>query len=326
MPRPLDPDQGRARQVPMVNDSSDSCTRGIPADLRSALADRAVLSSADVAGGLRMKGLRGLLLGLVLACLPSLALAEQEVWVAYTDGVIDIAPDGSVEAFEVKESLGKNVDAFIERQVEDWKFQPVIENGQPIPVRGKAYLTLHGIGGGGKSMQVSIAEARFYELAAGSHEALESVGNDFPPPGYPPRAFEAGVGANVLAIVRISRDGEVVDVEMERTDLRYRERGRTEKKSDLHATYFEDAIRRVVPSWRVNPRNVNFDASGQARVRIPVNFDLGMRWGLLVSIDGPALDEPDGGEAKIAEFAMAGMPTSDRIALRTELNPASSGG
>ena len=262
---------------------------------------------------------------LVLLAWLSLPASANEVWQAKGSGVIDIASDGSVTGFRLDDSLGNEMDAFVGQQVEAWRFEPVIEGGQAIPVQAKVYLTLQAVPKG-ETMQVRVTDAMFFELVesatGGEPEVRESTKVRMPPPAYPPKVLKASAGGTVVLVLDISRDGRVANAEVERLDVIAESFVRSSESRKL-AGDLERAVRAVLPEWRFRPERLDFNEEGIARVRVPVSFGVGgMVWGRLYSVIQPPVREaePEAG-MEVADFDMAGKMASPRISLETALEP-----
>lgn len=261
--------------------------------------------------------LRAILLCLLLMWLPASALAGNETWVANTTGYIDIAADGSVAAFQLVESLGSDVDRMIRRQVDTWRFKPVIEDGQAIPIRARVSLELQAVPSG-QLTKISISEAQFFEVRPGSRDKAiaSSLAIRMAPPSYPPQAQVAGLMGKVVLVLRISDQGKVVGAEVERLDL-LAQSALSDRQVREHARQFEAAARSVLPQWRFRAEEIGIQ-NGVARVRVPIAFTLdGVIWGRWhAAVQAPARG-PDG--PAIVDLGAGGGPTSTRIALLTEL-------
>lgn len=268
---------------------------------------------------------RGVILFFALVLMSPASLAADEIWMARTDGVIEIAADGAVADFRLNKSVGAEVNDMIVRQVNAWRFEPVVENGQAIPVRADVDLELHARRSDGR-MLVHVADASFYEIVPETAAGGSGGRNDLQPPRYPTDAAYAGVLADVVVVATLSTDGKVVDAEIERTSLRTTSFMRSgDRKRRVGA--FERAVLAVLPRWTFRTAGREFNSQGFARVRVPVHFMLdGVNWGRLYVVEHQPTSAPAGqDEPAIADVDASGRGTSPRIALHTELQRLSDG-
>lgn len=264
--------------------------------------------------------LRGLIWLLVFTLASPLAVASDEIWMARANGQIDIAADGSVAGFELAGSVGAEVDELIQRQVDAWRFEPVIESGQAVPVQASVYLKLHAVPSGGR-MQVHVADARFYEIVERAASSSQGDGSGhYPPPRYPNRPHLDGVMAEVITVFTVDMDGKMVDADVERIELQTTAsmRGGDRKR---YLEQFERSVLSAASEWRFRTDDLDFSKTGVARVRMPVTFNLdGLAWGrLFVDDRSQPPTAPQDDRPAIADLDSSGGRTSPRIALLTEL-------
>ncbi|WP_028919265.1 energy transducer TonB [Pseudoxanthomonas suwonensis] len=255
----------------------------------------------------------------LLACtaMAGTALAAPgDVWTAHARGIIEVAADGTVQSYTVEQSVGAKVDAALKQHVSGWRFEPVIENGQAIPVRARAEMVLKAtIGADGNSAEMAVEKADFYELLADSNRLLLHEGVRIPPPRYPPAAAQAGVAADVAMVVTVDGTGRVVGAEVERIDLRS-EVERAPKAAATYAREFQSVVRRVVSRWQLNPKALQYEG-GLARTRVPVAFQLeGMTWARRQTVVEP---KPLADGPAIANMSASGDIASPRLVLQHEL-------
>jgi|GEM_PF-2842042 len=263
-----------------------------------------------------------LLSGLALLALSSGVLAAAEVWVTGTSGTIEVGADGTVESFKLSGSVGDEIDRVLERRIREWRFEPVVENGQPVPVQARVELTLHAIPAGKGDMAVQIVDAKFFESREGDggRGAPPAPKSHLPPPYYPKKAAAAGVMANASMVVTVDREGRPVSDVVESLDLRTAAFVRA-NDADKYARQFEAAIRSAMKDWKVVTDDLAF-TDGTARVRIPVNFYLsGRTWGRLQAVVRPGQQDQGAGADAITDMSAGGAQASKRIALLTQLDP-----
>ncbi len=101
-----------------------------------------------------------------------------------------------------------------------------------------------------------VVEAYTTELASKPPQLL-----DGPPPKFPEAAKKAGVGAEVVVLLRVTADGTVDSVTVD-------------VKSKSHAEDFEKAVRDVCYKWRFNPAKTEDAKLRKAWVKTKIQFKL----------------------------------------------------
>jgi hypothetical protein len=270
-----------------------------------------------IADAWRLVASRALLLGMVLLGVSSGADAANEVWVAHASGTIQVAADGTVESFQMEDSVGTEIVRVLEHRIRDWRFEPVIENGSAVPVKATVEMTLRAVPAGKGGMNVNLVAAQFFEQAASSDGGNGAAKSRLPPPHYPRKAAAAGVMADLQVVVSVTQDGDATGAEIESLDLRTMSYVRP-AEAGKYAQQFEAAIRSALPEWKVRTDDLTF-VDGVARVRIPVMFSLiGTSWGRLQVVVRQADKKT---AVAITDFGAGGAQVSDRIALLTALDP-----
>jgi hypothetical protein len=140
-------------------------------------------------------------LGLLL--LPMAVLAETMMR-AEGSGKLVIAEDGSVSEVALDESLGKRVDEALREKMRDWKFEPVVEQGQPV--EAVAHMSF--------SVLADVDAADGAELKLDHVSFVDPPGTgDWDPasrqrPEYPKALLQQRLGARVELLVEIGPDGK----------------------------------------------------------------------------------------------------------------------
>src|SRR5690606_3196032 len=184
-------------------------------------------------------------------------------------GTIDIAADGKVSGYAIDRAgeVPTGVLGLLARFVPGWRFEPVVVDGQPAARR--AYMSVRVVAKrqGEDSFAVSIRDASFRQQAPGERGRKGSMR----PPKYPRAAIRAGVSGTVYAIVRIDRDGRVLDAFAEQVDLRVlASEYALVRWRKLMADAALDAARR----WSF-PDHPDASGDGDWIARVPVDFTIG---------------------------------------------------
>jgi len=134
-----------------------------------------------------------LLLGLCMAAAAFAgAPARQSVWVA---GDLYLGADGTVERAVLDEGTAPQVQAIVESAMRNWRFQPVLRDGVPTPVRTAMTMSLEGVPvEGGYKLRVAQLE---FSQARARHARIVLP--------------QLNTRLDVLTALRIDAAGNVVD-------------------------------------------------------------------------------------------------------------------
>ncbi|MGH8032335.1 MAG: energy transducer TonB [Luteimonas sp.] len=187
-------------------------------------------------------------------------------------GSVEIEPDGRTSRVSIDkpEALGVGVVNMIEKQSRDWKFEPIVVDGRARPARAAMTLRMVAKKLDADRYSVEIRSASFGSDESQPGHSVEVL--TLPPPRYPREAVESRVTGTVYLLVRIGRDGKVLDAIAEQTNLRI-------------VSYDNDMIRfrRVLEKSSLSAaRNWTFKPPTQGEsaeqpswfVRVPVDFTL----------------------------------------------------
>jgi hypothetical protein len=182
-------------------------------------------------------------------------------------GSVDIEPDGSVGGHKLDDpdKLPPGVVRFVDQAVGNWRFEPILVDGQPVAAQTRMSLRLVARAAGSE-FRVSIRGVNFGTY---DPETMPSYRSS-PPPRYPQEALHARVGGDVYAVARIGRDGSVEEVVAEQVNLR------TAVPAE-ERPYYEQSLAtatlRRIKRWKFNPPTGGGEADAPFwTVRIPVSF------------------------------------------------------
>lgn len=135
-------------------------------------------------------------------------------------GTIDIEPDGSVSAHTVdrSEALPEGVTALLAQAIPGWRFEPVVVDGKPVPVRVKMGVRLVAKQKDDGDYLLGIRSANFGD----GREAVGTgvVAKRMQPPRFPEHAARSGIAGTAFLVLRVNREGQVEDAVAERVNLR----------------------------------------------------------------------------------------------------------
>jgi hypothetical protein len=226
----------------------------------------------------------------MLVALPAQALERESVRDQVESsmvltGTIDVAQDGKVSGYSIDRAgdVPAGVLGMLARFVPGWRFEPARVEGKPVAMRAHMSVRLVAKRRDEDTFTLSIRAARFSQKAPGEHAS----GNKMGPPRYPLAAARAGVSGTVYTVLRIDRDGRVLDAVAEQVDLRVIA---SEYALVRWRKVMADAALHATRSWILRPTKSE-DADRDTRiVRVPVDFTLGRedRYGQwLAYVPGP---------------------------------------
>lgn len=203
------------------------------------------------------------------------AVRKQVVTSMLAAGTIDIATDGSVASyrFDEQEKMPEFVIDLANKAIPAWRFEPVMIAGKPVKARAKMGVRFVANQVGDGSIRVSIQSASFGDEAReqdGSDPRHISAKGKLKPPAYPPAAYQYGVTGEVYLVLRIGRDGKVVDVVTEQVNLRV---VGSEKQMQQGRDALARASVQAARRWTFKPPTVGDEVDKPYwSVRVPVDY------------------------------------------------------
>jgi hypothetical protein len=190
-------------------------------------------------------------------------------------GTIGIAPDGTVSdsTLDSPEKLPPGIMDFVQKQVSDWRFEPIAIDGRPVHAQTKMSVRVVSKKLDAGDYMIEIRSATFGDP---KKEAKEQrvTSRHMSPPRYPVAAAKSGVSGTVYLLLRIGRDGRVEDVAAEQVNLR-------NVGSDGAMTRWRrvlsDAAKSTARQWQfVPPTQGDLANEPYWVLRTPVDFMLGL--------------------------------------------------
>jgi hypothetical protein len=147
------------------------------------------------------------------------AVRKQIESALYVTGTIDISPAGDVvaHALDQQDKLPKGIVDMAARILPQWKFEPVALQSNAVS-RSKMNLLFVG-----KKLDDGNYSVELRSAAFDSGNPDEAVGIDRTRrklPVYPQGLLDAGISGTVFVIVKIGRDGKVIDAQASHVNLR----------------------------------------------------------------------------------------------------------
>ncbi|WP_369978934.1 TonB family protein [Xanthomonas bundabergensis] len=188
-------------------------------------------------------------------------------------GRIDIEADGAVSALAIdhEDKLPGGVVAFVRSAAMQWKFEPALRDGKPVPARAPMTLRIVAKRQEGDAYRVEIRHASFIAYDRNDRSVVTSV--NLAPPAYPESAFRVGASGSAYLLLKVARDGSVADAAVEQVNLRIVASESEMKK--LRAIFARSALA-AARNWTFRAPTEGDDASAPYwAVRVPVNYSLG---------------------------------------------------
>lgn len=202
------------------------------------------------------------------------ARAQAEASMVLT-GTIDISPRGTVDGFALRDEakLEAYLQAFIQKNVSQWQFEPITRDGMAVPARAPFSLRLVARQLADTGMEVELRSVSFRDYDPSATDEVTALRKA--PPRYPKDVFEQGGAGEVLLLIQVARDGSVADVVAEQVNLHVVAHERLmEKMRDRLAQVSVSAARR----WSFRPPSSGEQLDEPSwTVRVPVTFAIGDR-------------------------------------------------
>jgi hypothetical protein len=147
------------------------------------------------------------------------AVRKQVESALHVTGTIDITPAGDVvaHALDQQEKLPKGIIDMAARLLPQWKFEPVSLQEKAIS-RSKMNLLFVGKKRDDGNYSIELRSATFSGGSQDESVGLAAKGRRLP--NYPIGLVDAGISGTVFLIVKIGRDGKVINVDASHVNLR----------------------------------------------------------------------------------------------------------
>jgi hypothetical protein len=227
-------------------------------------------------------------------------------------GKIVVAPDGSVRSYAIDqpEKLPPAVTGLIANNVPKWKFKPTLLDGKPVAAEAEMSFRVVVKPVGAGNFSISISGAEFGQGKPGESISYKRR----VAPGYPAEAAHERVSGTVYLLVRVGRQGQVVDAVAEQVNM-------TVLGSDAELERWRQALAksalRAAMQWTFNPPTSGKDVDAEYWVaRVPCNFrmqaDRGESYGQWQAyVPGPRQPVPWFDNKQMASTSADALPDGD---------------
>ena len=203
---------------------------------------------------------------LVLLVSWAFALQAREL-IAQGRGTLQIDAAGRVEAVQLSTPHGAGIDEVLVARFRGWRFEPVVEQGRPVPVTAHMqYLLKATLGKDATDLQLSIHDVDFVDPPS-TAPSVPSPYRKVQPPTYPRQMIAERFGAYLELVVQLDDQGTPMQVAPAGGWLLGRTiaEGRRQQKMD----HFVRAAVKAVSAWRFDPPQ-----PGHSRVSLPIIFTM----------------------------------------------------
>lgn len=180
-------------------------------------------------------------------------------------GTLDIGPDGLVRSHQLDDKVSPGVRALVSKAIEQWRFEPVLIDGNPVIARTKLHLSIEAKPVTADSYQLTMQNVWFGERM---HVAKMA------PPSYPQDALLAGLGAEVILYAKVDDNGKVVDAYARQVSLTHPGK---ENVEELWRKKFARASVLASKHWKFDPSAPENAKHLGSIVAVPVTFLAGDR-------------------------------------------------
>jgi TonB family protein len=196
-----------------------------------------------------------------LLAVPGLLMAQdrQELRLDVA-GEIGIDRQGEVYDYTINSILTPELKALVDKTVRQWKFEPVLRNGEPVYAKTGMRMILAALPVAA-GYQMRIENLRF--VGARKPESME-------PPRYPREAMLRDVGGTVLVAVRVGADGKVLDAVAAQSQL-YGKGGKTNSDGKL-ASMLEQASVDAAKRWKYQVADAAAGDAPETTLIVPIEY------------------------------------------------------
>lgn len=215
-----------------------------------------------------------LLSPLALAAGPSAVRRQIESSMLVT-GTVEITAEGTVRASTLDKTakLPAELGDWVQAQIGQWTFQPVLVEGRATPARSAMSVRLVARRLDEDQITVAIRSASFDGPEPKAGESVSAV--KMTPPRFPVQAAQQGVSGTAYMVLKIGLDGAVRQALVEQVNLRF---VASDKQMTQWRTILGESALKAARTWKFKP-----PTSGQYAdlpywsVRVPIDytFDIG---------------------------------------------------
>lgn len=182
------------------------------------------------------------------------AALEYSVGIA---GEVVIDPHGRVQSWRMDDGLAPVLAALVQRNVEQWRFEPILVDGKPVAARTRMRLSLLAQPRDGGDYALSVDQVFFGDMKQRKVQA---------PPQIPRNFIKDGIEARVIVLARLDAQGNVVQVHPYQTSLS--RKGAVARWRSA----FEKASLEAVAQWKFEPGEEIDGQVSANTVKVPITY------------------------------------------------------
>lgn len=184
---------------------------------------------------------------------------------------IDAAGNVTGQSIDQADKVPQPVRDFVIKSASEWKFEPMRVNGKAVASDVTMAVRVVARPLDGANYQLRIPAIDFGdEVTSTSAEQLTAA--KMPPPLYPEAAYRSGIAGTVYLIVNVGRDGEVLNVSEEQTNLKV---AGTAKEMERARKLLVDASVKQAHRWQFKVPTAGAAASDNSwAIRVPIDYVL----------------------------------------------------
>lgn len=202
-------------------------------------------------------------LAALVAALPAMAEQKVPAYEMTADGMVQIAPDGHVSDYRLRDGLSPTIAELVRKSVMSWRFEPVLVDGRAVIAKTAMQIELSAEPAAGKADEFVV---RVTHVKFGSPKRAGGR-----PPRYPEQAAHAGLMAKVVVAIRLDGDGKVVDAVPYQTHLNA---PLPERQAQRWRHLFELESVSAAKTWRFDMTEVVDGKSTDGTALVPVVYSL----------------------------------------------------
>jgi hypothetical protein len=206
-----------------------------------------------------------------LAAGPSGVLKQAQASMLVT-GQVDVTADGKIKSYAIdqQDKLPAPVVNLLQKNVPTWEFSPVIVDGVPVEAHAKMSLRVVAKRVDDQHDSIDIEGAHFGQSSETPGESVSKKTAE--QPRYPDREVQSRVTGTVYVLLKIGRDGNVIDAATEQVNLGVYA---SDRDMNLFRNDLSRATLQALRQWTFNPPSIGKHAADPYWfARVPVNFNL----------------------------------------------------
>lgn len=249
-----------------------------------------------------------LLVLFLLPLSPANAAGDEARYELSVSGSIDIGPDGSVIAHSIDKGLTPAVRSLIDRNIETWRFEPILQDGRPVIASTRVQMALSAVPDGKDTLQLRVDKVWF-----GAPKTVDNA----QAPKYPPQALRDRFGARVVLALELDENGKVIAAHPYQTSL---SRSTSEGRAAKFRKQFEKASIAAAMEWTFTPGESIDGQKLGSRAMVPISFVIGSRMQGMIPVwrsfvPGPITPAPWADEAVLASVDTGNLADGEAAAI-----------